>query len=77
MTMTDQYPSKMRLHEKDATFFQRHPFIPKCSIFSLVKYTSRQNGKRIAIEDINKEISFEMLLKEAQILRNSLYHLGM
>ncbi len=77
MTMPDQYPSKMRLHEKDATFFQRHPFIPKCSIFSLVKYTSRKNGKRIAIEDINKEISFEMLLKEAQILRNSLYHLGM
>ena len=42
------YPSKLRLHEKDATFFQKYPVIPGCSIFSLIKYTSRKYRKEIA-----------------------------
>lgn len=71
------YPSKLRLHEKDATFFQKHPVIPGCSIFSLIKYTSRKYRKEIAIEDVGKKISFERLIENAQILARSLYHIGL
>ena len=59
------YPSKLRLHEKDATFFQKHPVIPRCSIFSLIKYASRKYRKEIAIEDVGKKISFERLIENA------------
>lgn len=71
------YPSKLRLHEKDATFFQKYPVIPGCSIFSLIKYTSRKYRKEIAVEDVGKKISFERLIENAQILARSLYRIGL
>ena len=65
------YPSKLRLHEKDATFFQKHPVIPGCSIFSLIKYTSRKYRKEIAVEDVGKKISFERLILKSSAFNSS------
>ena len=67
------YPSKLRLHEKDATFFQKHPVIPGCSIFSLIKYTSRKYRKEIAIEDVGKRSEERRVGKECRS-RWSPYH---
>lgn len=72
-----KYPSKLRLHEKDATFLQKHPIIPECSIFSLINYTSRKYRKEIAVEDISETITFERLIENAKILAKSLQNLGL
>lgn len=72
-----KYPSKLRLHEKDATFLQKHPIIPECSIFSLISYTSRKYRKEIAVEDISETITFERLIENAKILAKSLQNLGL
>lgn len=40
--MHNKFPSKLKLHEKDANFMQRHPVIPPASIYTLLKMMSKK-----------------------------------
>ncbi len=57
------YPSKERLHEADASFGEKHPFIPPLNIYTLLRIICKKYYKEQAVDCLDVTITFKELFE--------------
>ena len=70
------YPSIDKLHDRDFNFFQRHPVIPNISIVNAIAMINAFNKKDEAIDNLNFNVSYGEMLRDASIISKALKELG-
>ena len=70
------YPSVDNIHNKDYSFFERHPIIPNLSIYNAISLLSTFYRKEEAIDCLDLKVSYEEMLKDAITMSRALKELG-
>lgn len=66
--MHNKFPSKLKLHQKDANFIQRHPVIPPTSIYTLLKMMSKKNSQEQAIDCLESNLTYDEMFTEVDMI---------
>lgn len=70
------YPSVDKTHEKSVPYLKRHPIIPNCSFYHVLKLISVPYRKRTALQCMKEQVSFAELFNRVDVLSKSLRSLG-
>lgn len=75
-TLLTGYPSIDKPQNRNAKFFEKNPIIPNLNIYSIITLLSNFYKKRIAIDCLELEVSYEKMGQDAKIISLALKELG-
>lgn len=70
------YPSIDNIHDKDYSYFERHPIIPNMSIYNVINLLSKFYKNEEAINCINLSVTYDEMIKDSITLSKTLKELG-
>ena len=70
------YPSIDNIHEKDYSYFERHPIIPNMSIYNVINLLSKFYKNEEAINCMNLSVTYDEMIKDSITLSKTLKELG-
>lgn len=70
------YPSIDKLHEKDKSFFEKHPVIPNISIYNSLNMLKLIYKDNIAVDCLDLRITYKKLLETSKTISKSFKELG-
>lgn len=70
------YPSIDNIHDKDYSYFERHPIIPNMSIYNVINLLSKFYKNEEAINCMNLSVTYDEMIKDSITLSKTLKELG-